>query len=377
MRIGFNARLLGTDASYRQTGVSRYITQLLDHLPAHLTEDDLLFVATNPAGAAPPPPVRRILWEQTLLPIRARRERWDVLHCPVNVLPLIVPCASVVTIHDTAFLAAPETMTWARQRYLRTQIARSIRQADQVLTVSRATADDLMRAFDVPADRITVTPLAADARFRPATPNALDHFRRQHDLHRPYILSVGTREPRKNIARLVRAFARIASTVAHDLVLVGPAGWLESELDEAIRNLPAPVRARIRLTGFVPDDDLPLWYAAADVFAYPALHEGFGLPVLEAMACGVPVVTSNTSSLPEIAGDAALLVDPLDERALADAIARVIGDDPLAEDLRRRGRARARHFSWDETARLTVAGYHAAFARRGTGPRSLPGPSSL
>lgn len=363
MRIGFNARLLGTDASYRQTGVSRYISRLLDHLPAHLTGDDWLVVAGNRPGADPPSPIRRILWEQTLLPARARRGRWDILHCPVNVLPVVAPCASVVTIHDTAFLATPETMTRPRQRYLRTQVARSVRQADQILTVSQATADDLMRAFGVPNARITVTPLAADERFRPAPPEVLDSFRRQHDLDRPFILTVGTREPRKNAAHLVRAFARIAPTAAYDLVLVGPAGWLEGELDATIRDLPAPVRERVRLAGFVPDDDMPLWYAAADVFAYAALHEGFGLPVLEAMACGVPVVTSNTSSLPEIAGDAAMLIDPTDDRVLAATLGRIISDRQLADDLRRRGLARAGEFSWDETARLTVEGYRAALAR--------------
>ena len=364
MRIGFNARLLGTDTSYRQTGVSRYISRLLDHLPETLADDDRLVVAGNRPGADPLPPIRRILWEQTLLPLRGRRERWDVLHCPVNVLPVIAPCASVVTIHDTAFLAVPETMTRARRRYLRTQIARSVRQADQILTVSQATADDLVQAFGVPTNRITVTPLAADERFRPAAQDVLDRFRRQHGLHRPFLLSVGTREPRKNTARLVRAFARVAPTIAHELVLVGPAGWLEGELDATIRDLPVPVRQRVRLTGFVPDDDLPLWYAAADVFAYPALHEGFGLPVLEAMACGTPVVTSNTSSLPEIAGDAAMCIDPTDDRALVAAIARIIGNAPLAGDLHRRGLARAGEFSWDETARLTVVGYRAALARR-------------
>lgn len=371
MRIGINARLAGSGSGVGRAGVARYIDNLLAHLPAELGPDDRLIVAGRPSRDDTPSrrsrltrhQVARIAWEQTVLSLLARRGRWDVLHSPVNVAPVLAGVPSVVTVHDLAFVTAGETMPAARRRYLTAMTARSVRHAARVIAVSESTARDLTRHFDVPPDRIAVTPLAADARFRPLGADELDAFRRRTGIERPYLLSVGTREPRKNGATLVRAFARIAPEIVHDLVLVGPAGWMGGELDRALADLPPATRARVRLTGFVGDDDLPRWYAGAAAFAYPARYEGFGLPVLEAMACGAPVVTSDVSSLPEVAGDAALLVSPEDEAGLAAALLRLATDPALATGLRQRGLARAAGFSWKRTAELTVEAYHAAVLR--------------
>lgn len=371
MRIGINARLAGSGAGVGRAGVARYIDNLLTHLPAALGPDDRLIVAARPpAGDSAAPlarltrhPAARIAWEQSVLPLLARRGHWDVLHSPVNVAPVLAGVPSVVTVHDLAFVTAGETMPAARRRYLTAMTARSVRQAARVIAVSASTARDLTRHFDVPPERIAVTPLAADARFRPLDADELAAFRRRAGIERPYLLSVGTREPRKNGATLIRAFARIAPEIVHDLVMVGPAGWMGGDLDRALAALPPTIRERVRLTGFVADADLPRWYAGAAAFAYPARYEGFGLPVLEAMACGAPVVTSDLSSLPEVSGDAALLVPPDDEAGLAAALLRLATDPALAADLGRRGLARAAEFSWERTAALTVAAYHAAMER--------------
>ncbi len=371
MRIGLNARLVGTDRTYRRTGISRYIASLIEHLPGALGPDDELIVVGRPDptdGRSPldrfrQHPAARIAWEQTALPPLARRGRWDLTHSPVNVAPLLSAGRSVVTVHDLAFVTAPETMPAGRRRYLTALTDHSVQHAARVIAVSESTRRDLATWFGVDPGRVTVTPLAAEERFRVSSPEALDVFRTRSGQARPYILSVGTREPRKNSATLVRAFASLAGEIPHDLVLVGPQGWLGGELDDALAALPAPVRERVRRTGFVDDEDLPLWYGAADVFAYPARYEGFGLPVLEAMACGTPVVTSNVSSLPEVAGDAGLLVSPDDPAALAGAIRGVIANHSLATDLSRRGRQRASLFSWSATAQLTVGAYRAALGR--------------
>lgn len=372
MRVALNAALIGSGRTYRRAGVSRYIASLAEHLPTALGSGDDLVVVGHPEdddGPASPierfrqHPAGRIAWEQTVLPLMARRGQWDVLHSPVNVAPVLLRARSVVTVHDLAFVTAPGTMSVARRHYLTTLTAHSVRHADRVIAVSESTRRDLETWFGVPPDRVSVTPLAAEPRFRPPNPEALAAFRSRDRIVQPYILSVGTREPRKNIASLVRAFARLADEIPHDLALVGPSGWMGGELDQALAELPTRIRDRIRLTGFVDDDDLPFWYGGADVFAYPAHYEGFGLPVLEAMACGVPVVTSDISSLPEVAGDAALLIDPDDEADLATALLEVMTDPGLAAALRDRGRRRAAEFSWQTTARMTVDVYRTTLGR--------------
>ncbi|MEJ7762595.1 MAG: glycosyltransferase family 1 protein [Thermomicrobiales bacterium] len=359
MRVGINARLLSGEPGVGQAGIGRYLDRLIAALPDALGPGNDLVVLGQPV-----PPgesaFRRIVWEQTVLPQEARRARLSLLHAPVNVAPLVAPCPMVVTVHDLAFLRLPDVVPAGRRRYLTAMTRRSVARAARVLAVSEHTARDVVELLGVPMERITVTPLGVDPWFRPPAAGALAAFRAERELDRPFILAVGTREPRKGLTTLLRAFALVASAVPHDLVLVGAAGWMNMSFDQALAGLPSPVRTRVRLEGFVPAADLPSWYGAADVFAYPSLYEGFGLPVLEAMACGAPVVTSAVSALPETSGDAALLVPPGDAAALADAIRRILGDVPLAVDLSGRGVARAALFPWSRTAETTVAAYRAA-----------------
>ncbi|MDP9368698.1 MAG: glycosyltransferase family 4 protein [Chloroflexota bacterium] len=374
MRIGVHAHLLSTRPGYRRTGVSRYIERLLAALPEALAADEALVVYAGSAAAAHPwfapawerrgpavpteRPARRALWEQTVLPVLARRDRLDVLHGPVNIAPLLVPCPTVVTVHDLAYLRLPDRLPAGRRRYFSALTRASARRAARVLAVSESTKRDVVELLEVPEDRVAVTPLAADAGFRPVTGEALDAFLGEQRIVRPFVLSVGTLEPRKNLPALLRAFGRIAPEVPHDLVLAGPEGWMTDEIHETRRRL--GLGDRVRFTGYVETAMLPAWYSAADLFVYPSLYEGFGLPPLEAMACGTPVVTSDVSSLPEVVGDAALTVPPTEETALAEAMRRVLEDRVLAADLQARGLERAREFSWRRTAALTVAAYREA-----------------
>lgn len=358
MRVGVNAALMSSRGGYRQTGVSRYIRELLSALPPELApgEEVLSFGLDHPAIADRP--AARIAWEQTALPIEAGLKQLDVLHGPLHVVPFASTIPAVITVHDLAFLHFPDRVPRSRRLYLTPGTRVSARRARKVIAISRSTADDLMKWLDLPATRIEVIPLAPPASIQPMSGEALDTFRRRVVADRPYLLSVGTLEPRKNLITLLRAFASLASTIPHDLVLVGPEGWLNQGLDETLQTL--DLRDRVRLTGFVSDEDLSGWYSAAVCFVFPSVYEGFGLPPLEAMHCGVPVVTSNVSSLPEVVGDAALMVDPLDVDALAGAISRVLSDAALANDLRARGRMRAGQFSWQRTARETLAVYREA-----------------
>jgi glycosyltransferase involved in cell wall biosynthesis len=357
VRIGLNAQLLGHAAGYRQTGVSRYVERLLASLPAALRPGDQLVPLRSGDGVAADPR-RRAAWEQGILPALAVRRRLDLLHGPVNVVPLAAPCPLIVTVHDLAYLRLPEVVPERRRRYFTALTRLSVRRARRVLAVSESTKRDLVELLGVDERRVAVTPLAADERFRLLSPEALARFRGAAALDRPYVLYLGTIEPRKNLPALLRAFEAIAADLPHLLVIVGPDGWMTESFYETLRRMRH--RERVRRVGFAPAGDLAAWYGAADLFVFPSRYEGFGLPVLEAMACGTPVVTTNVSSLPEVADEAALCVDPADDAALAGAMRRVLADPALAADLRTRGLARAGEFSWSRTAALTVDAYHRA-----------------
>lgn len=370
MRIGFNATLLsgpGGSAGYRRSGIARYLHQLLQALPSALGEDTIVVVT----GRGVPPiqpspsiqwhnavlpldkPPLRISWEQTILPIAARRHRLDLFHGTVNVLPRGLPCPTVVTIHDLAFLRWPEQVPKQRYRYLATGVRDAVRRATRVIAVSEATKADIVELLQVDPDRISVTPLGVDQEFGTA-----DVTNETPPHPRPYVLSVGNLEPRKNLPALLRAFASIKAEAPHDLILVGGEGWLTGEIHGTIRKL--DLGERVHMTGYVEDKDLARWYRGADLFVLPSLYEGFGLPILEAMTCGTPVLTANRSAMPEVAGDAALLVDPGDDRSIATGMVRLLTDAALADDFRRRGAVRAAAFTWERTAVETVAVYRRA-----------------
>lgn len=274
----------------------------------------------------------------------------DVLFVPAHVLPLIHP-RSVVTVHDLGYRYFPEAHTRSARLYLEWGTRYSARASRLVIADSRATRDDLARMYGVPEDRIRVAypgirPGLAPVDDRAAIDRVLDRY----GISRPYLLYVGTLQPRKNLLRLMDAFATLPGQ--HALVLAGKKGWLYSDILRRAEAL--GVGHRVIFTGYVPDDDLPALLSGAEVFVFPSLYEGFGLPVLEALACGIPVVCSDTSSLPEVAGDAALLVSPTDTEALAAAISRVLADADLRQALVVRGREQAAQFTWRRCARTVL-----------------------
>ncbi|MCS6879711.1 MAG: glycosyltransferase family 1 protein [Oscillochloridaceae bacterium] len=298
------------------------------------------------------PRLLTILWQRLRLPLRAEALAgpMDLLHAPDFVLPP-TRARTLVTVHDLTFLVRPDCAEAGLRRYLTRAVPRALRRADLVLVDSQATAADLARLLGVDGSRVRLIYPGVDARFQPLPSTALEATRARLGLPTNFLLFVGTLEPRKNLPRLVRAFARLADPELH-LVIAGRRGWLYEDIFATVEQL--ELQNRVHMLDFVADADLPALYNLARAFVYPSLYEGFGLPVLEALACGAPVVTSGVSSLIEVAGEAAVLVDPLDEAAIADGITRALRE---AARLRVAGPAQARLFRWETAAQRLLACY--------------------
>jgi glycosyltransferase involved in cell wall biosynthesis len=371
--IVINAHLLSGRAWYRSAGVHQYIYHLLHHLEQ--LEDGLTYTVLLGEGELPPDvtlrvlqsrlptsrPVWRILWEQLLQPWVLRQIEADLVHGPVFVGPLLAFCPTVITIHDLSFFRFPDLFRPANRLYLKLVTRLSARRARRLIAVSSHAAAETTRLLGVPLERIDVVYHGVDPAFRPLPVEQIAEFRQRQGLPERFVLFVGTLEPRKNLTRLVEAFSRIRADENVWLALVGARGWLCDDLFARIDAL--GIKDRIIFPGYVMNGELPLWYNAASLLAYPSVYEGFGLPVLEAQACGTPVITSEISSLPEAAGDGALMVDPYDVEALATGMGRLLGDTQLREELQARGRAHAARFSWPRTAADTAAVYRRALSR--------------
>lgn len=376
MRIAINAHLVAFNKSYRQAGVSKYTELLINNL-ARLDHENEYFIyignhsRPDSFAAAPNfhvrasrlptirPPVR-IGWEQTLAPAVLLRDRIKLLHCPVNVVPLATPCQSIVTIHDLGFMRYPERYRPAKRRYLQAATTLSARRAAHIITDAESGREEIIELLKVRPEKVSAVPLGVDAHFQPLEPQQIEQFRQEKQLPARFVLYVGTLEPRKNIPLLLRGFARLrreqpAAMEGIELVLGGAKGWLYDEIFRLVREL--GLEAITRFPGYISEEELPLWYNSAECFVYPSVYEGFGLPPLEAMACGCPVITSNTSSLPEVVGDAGITVGPEDEAGLSTALARLL-TDPVEKAVRRElGLRQAQKFTWEETARRTLEIY--------------------
>ncbi len=376
MHIGLNAQLLSSALSYRQAGISRYIYNLATHLTklanvhtytAFVGQDGLLATAPRlrvscthlPGGSSP---CARILWEQVLQPWLVKRGGMNLLHCMAYVQPLAKPCPTVITVHDLSFLRFPEYFPRWQRRYLAAFTPYSVRRADAVIAVSQNTKNDLMELMGLESERIAVVYSGVGEGFRPAGEEKSKAFRERKPLQDGYLFFLGTLEPRKNLVRLLEAYSILKQWgVPAKLVLAGPRGWLIGELEEALQRL--GLEGEVLIPGFIDQEELPLWYSAAEVFVYPSLYEGFGLPVLEAMACGTPVVAAKAGALPEVVGEAGLTVSPHDVQALAETIDRVLRDGQLRQEMVKKGLRRAKQFSWKRTAQETVAVYEKAVGR--------------
>jgi len=368
-RIAFDGRYI----SDRYHGIGRYAFRLLEAMAAIAPERT--FIVFRGRGrdsrfdwktlaARPNVELRKGPWplywphEQLLWPWILRRSQAELFHSPYFAVPLWAPCPTVVTVHDLIFDRYPAYMprSWARP-YYRALMGWGIRRARRIIAVSRATAADLTRFYPTSQGKIAVIPEGVDPNFAPSiADDQLWSLCRRYHLSRPFILTVGVRRPHKNLARLVTAFARLAAETAHDLVFVGPA---DPRFPDEARQAVAQhgLNGRVHFLDWVPEADLPGLYALATLVVLPSLVEGFGLPALEAMACGTPVLAANASALPEVVGEAGVLVDPYDVEALTDAMRELLRDAALRLRLGEAGRKRAATFTWQEAARRTLQVY--------------------
>jgi glycosyltransferase involved in cell wall biosynthesis len=375
VRVGLVAYLAHAGSDYRAAGVSMYATRLLEHLPTAAPEYRYtafvgrdapeiqgMHLAVSPVNTVRPP--IRIGWEQTGLPLQAARARLDLLHCMVNVIPLLHTVPVIVTVHDLSFLRFPETFPRAKAIYLRLATRYSARSARRVIAVSDSTRRDLIELAGVQPERISVVHLGVDDRYRRLPDDERAAFAATVFEGRPFMLYVGTLQPRKRVDLLIRAYARLRTrdAVPHALALIGARGWMFDELFQLVHDL--GLENDVRFVDYVTPEQLPLWYNAADVFVYPSVYEGFGLPVLEAMACGTPVVTSASSSLIEVVGDAGVTVEPESDEALAQGVGKVLEDRALHAELQQRGLRRAAARSWETVARDTARVYDLAMSAR-------------
>ena len=371
MHIAIDAHSIGTGLAGNETYAANLIESLAE---IDRTHRYTLYVTKPEAvsryeGRWPHVSVRRTLPHSPLVRIpvtlsaELRRRPVDLLHVQYTAPPL-TPCPVVATVHDLAFEHIPATFKRRSWMQMRLTVRRTVRRAAHVITVSEYSRQDIIKTYGVPPERVTVTPEAAAPHFRPQPPEEVLRVRRKYAIDGDYILAVGSIQPRKNLVRLLRAYAELRSRRVRppQLVLVGKRAWLYGETLRAVER--EGLAGACVFTGYVPEADLPALYAGALCFVYPSFFEGFGLPPLEAMQCGTPVITGNLTSLPEVVGDAGLMVDPFDARAIAAALGHVVEDAALREELRGRGLERASRFSWRATAALTLEAYERALSGR-------------
>ncbi len=367
VRIGINAHLLSGESGYRRAGIHNYIAQILDHLPL-VTDNCEYSIFTHRASNLAVKPgfniqlsqwpterrLVRIFWEQTAWPFAAARQQLDLLHSMAFVSPILSNTPSVVTVYDLSFLHFPDKFPRLQRAYLQSQTARSCLHARRVITISESGRQDVHHCFHVPLERIDVVVPGVDPAFQPLPATEVNEFRQRNGLQHQIILHVGTLQPRKNIPLLLEALAKLDRRDV-DLVLAGGKGWLYDEIFARVVEL--GLEDQVHFTGYVPDEDLPLWYNVATLLAFPSAYEGFGLPVVEAMACGTPVVAARSSSIPEAGGTAALYFDPRNVNTLVEHIASILDDASLGESLREKGLIQAQRFSWERAGQETAHVY--------------------
>ncbi len=370
IRIGINAHLLSGQPGYRRAGIHNYIYKILDNIPlAEPNWEYTVFLANKArleakygfkAKRSHWPTDRRIvriLWEQSVWPIVAKFGKFDLLHSMAFVLPILGKTPSVVTVYDLSFIHFPENFPKLQQTYLYSQTARSCRKARRVITISEASRQDVHKLLSVPLENIDVVAPGVEQIYRPYPTGQIEEFRIEKGLSRNVILHVGTLQPRKNIPLLLRAVAEIGRSDV-DLVLVGGKGWLYEQIFDLVGQL--GLTEQVHFIGYVPDEELPIWYNLASLLAFPSVYEGFGLPVVEAMACGTPVVAARSSSIPEAGGSAALYFEPGNMKELTGHMTAILENPQLADELGEVGKKQSRRFSWERAGRETAQVYQRA-----------------
>jgi glycosyltransferase involved in cell wall biosynthesis len=369
LHIGLNAHLLSLSQTYRGAGISWYIYNLLCHLDQMEPScrytvflHDRRFqqvrnLALRYSAFPTEKPVARILWEQFLQPIALKQAGIDLHHGLAFVAPVATPCPFIITVYDLSFKRYPEAFKPLNRLYLSTFTEQSVRRAEVVITISESTRQDVIQFFNLPPHKVHTVYCGVDDSFQILPRTQVETFKARHGLPEAFVLFVGTLEPRKNVAGLIEAYAiwRKQDKGAPKLFIGGGKGWHYQEVFKLVEKF--NLTSEVVFPGYLPQGDLRLWYNAATMFVYPSRFEGFGLPVLEAMACGTPVVTSNVSSLPEVAGDAAWLVDPTDIDDLSEAMYRVFNNPDLRQTMRQKGLIQKARFSWRKTATETTQVY--------------------
>lgn len=368
MRVGINVAVLSSPL----TGVGYYALYLLRALVRVGEDFEWVFIGVDPSKKLAPSGervqhfpaskltgIRRVLWQQLVLPRLAFQSRVDVLHCPDFSRPLRVGTPVVNTIHDLTFLDPQSPIPFVKRNYKKSLAQFAITHSARLIAVSEFTRSEILRRFAIDESRVTVIHNGFEAG-QPSGPDSASEVpgsvRRS-----PYLLFVSTLERRKNAARLVQAFSylKVKRRIPHRLVLVGQKGWGWAEIRRAIEA--SPVAHEVELPGYLPREEVLRLYRNADVFIYPSVYEGFGFPVLEAMAAGTPVACSRVASLPEVAGEAAEFFDPYSVEDMAAALERVLESPERQAELRRKGAERVRHFSWEECARRHCQVYKEVF----------------
>lgn len=369
-KIGINARYIQRQI----TGIERYTLELINNL-SRLDDENKYVLFFNKHEPVMPPikkcnfvnyitrvptkfRILRIFWEQFWLAYELKRNDVQIFHGPSFLAPLTKKSKYVVTIHDLSFFRYPESFTLENKLYFKFFLQRSIKNADVIIADSESTKKDIIHYFKVPDDRISVVYLGVDDTFVPLKDSVkIKQIKAKYNLPEKFILFTGVLSPRKNLERTLIAFCLLKrkKSIPHKFVIVGKKGWLYETIFEKIKLL--NLENEVVFTDYVPEEDLPYFYNLADVFVLASLYEGFGLPILEAMACGCPVVTSSRSSMPEVAGDAALLVDPLKVEEISAAIEKIVTDTKLRKVLVEKGFEQAKKFSWKKTAEETLKIY--------------------
>jgi glycosyltransferase involved in cell wall biosynthesis len=376
MKIGINAHLLSNQAGYRSAGIHGYIYNTLAALPSAAGSDTHLTamvgqrnstaidgITLEQATLDTQSPLRRIIWEQAIQPFQLNR--FDLYHAMAFVAPILpYQPPTVVTVYDLSFVHYPQVLSTARRTYLRAFTARTVGSAARVIAISESTARDVVETFGVDKKRVDVAPPGTNTDiYRPLPSDDVDMFRQQKRLPSNFWLFLGTLEPRKNLPTLLHAYAQLPKDSRPPLILGGGLGWDYQDVFDTIQahNL----EDEVQLPGYIPSEELPLWYNCADLFVFPSVFEGFGIPPLEAMACGTPVIVSDASSLPEVVvGTDNLLVPPLDIGAWVAALSRALDDSDWRKRAAHSGSLAAARFTWDNTAHQTWACYQQALGTR-------------
>ncbi len=359
MRIGIDIHTIGA----RQTGNETYMRNLVSNLVKQ-KKSDMDFFLYHTKGVGIPrweATYRKLVPHNPLLripigfPLSLKYDKIDVAHFQY-VIPPVSPCPSTVAIHDISFEFFPDFFHPLSRKRMQLLIPYSAKKSAHVITISEYSKRQIIEKYNIPDNKVTVTYLGVSDLFQViADKNRLADATARFGLGEAFILAVGNLQPRKNIERLVRVYAQLRKKglLSHDLVLVGQKQWQSHAIFDAVKK--NRVERHVIITGYVTDDELVALYNRADFFVYPSLYEGFGLPVIESMACGTPVITSNTSSLPEVAGNAALLIDPRSDDELAKAMLRLAESSDLRDTLIRRGEDQAKKFSWEKAAKQTLS----------------------